>query len=176
MFMNKMLSKIVGPVVLVILLVNAVFLQCDITVGKGESATKWNDAFTMNGPGWTGADTTVSIELPNGDSAFFFSDSFISESPNMPGDGSVQVNANGLRTRKPNCLPPFCGPKPEHIHYVYNSIVVRSKDGKTMRTLTGEKDKNGYSTAFFKPKSEDPNDMYWLGDPMLVDVGGKKKI
>ena len=45
-----------------------------------------------------------------------------------------------------------------------------------MRTLTGEKDKHGYSTAFFKPKSDDPNHMYWLGDPIIVDVGGKKKI
>jgi hypothetical protein len=62
------------------------------------------------------------------------------------------------------------------IHYVYNSIVIRSKDGKTMRTLTGPKDKNGYSTAYFKPKSDDPNHMYWLGDPIMVEVGGKKKI
>lgn len=155
---------------------NAVLPQCEIAVGKGESATEWNDAFTLNGPGWTGADTTVSIELPNGDTAFFFSDSYIAEDPAKPGDGSVYTNENGLRMRKPNCLPPFCGPAPEVIHYVYNSIVVRSKDGKTMRTLTGPKDKNGYSTAFFKPKSEDPNHMYWLGDPMMVEVGGKKKI
>jgi hypothetical protein len=45
-----------------------------------------------------------------------------------------------------------------------------------MRTLTGPKDKNGYSTSFFKPKSDDPHHMYWLGDPILVDVAGKKKI
>lgn len=152
------------------------FAQCDISVGKGTPATEWNDAFTRNGPGWTGADTTVSLELPNGDTAFFFSDSFIAEDPAKPGDGRVNVDANGLRTREPNCLPPFCGPKPEHIHYVYNSIVVRSRDGKTYRTLTGPKDKNGYSTSFFAPKSDSPNDMYWLGDPMLIDVAGKKKI
>src|SRR6185436_20949887 len=127
--------------------------QCDITVGKGESATAWDDQFTQNGPGWTGADTTVSVELPNGDTAFFFSDSYIAEDPTKPGDGSVQLNENGLRTRKPNCVPPICGPAPEVIHYVYNSVVVRSKDGKTLRTLTGEKDKFGYSTSFFKPKS-----------------------
>ena len=150
--------------------------QCDITVGKGESATAWDDQFTQNGPGWTGADTTVSVELPNGDTAFFFSDSYIAEDPTKPGDGSVQFNENGLRTRKPNCVPPICGPAPEVIHYVYNSVVVRSKDGKTLRTLTGEKDKFGYSTSFFKPKSTNPNHMYWLGDPIIVDVGGRKKI
>ncbi len=157
-------------------LTNSVFPQCEITVGKGEPAAEWNDIFTRNGPGWTGGDTTVSIELPNGDSAFFFSDSYIAEDPQLPGDGSVYTNENGLRLRKPNCLPPICGPKPEVIHYVYNSIVVRSKDGKTMRTLTGPKDKNGYSTSYFKPKSDSPNHMYWLGDPIIVEVGGKKKI
>jgi hypothetical protein len=160
------------------------FPQCEISVGKGESAEDWNEIFTQNGPGtglepagspgWTGADSTISIELPNGDTAFFFSDSFIAESPEMPGDGRVYTNENGLRLRKPNCLPPFCGPKPEHIHYVYNSIVVRSKDGKTLRTLVGEKDKDGYSTAYFKPKN--PKNLYWMGDPTLIDVNGRKKI
>lgn len=160
----------------VVMSANTVLPQCEISVGKGEPAKEWNDAFTLNGPGWTGADTTVSLELPNGDTAFFFSDSFIAEDPAKSGDGSVRVNSNGLRTREPNCLPPFCGPKPEHIHYVFNSIVVRSKDGKTMRTLTGPKDKNGYSSAYFKPKSDSPNHMYWLGDPIIVEVDGKKKI
>ena len=152
------------------------FSQCEISVGKGRSADDWDQAFTRNGPGWTGADSTISLELPNGETAFFFSDSFIAESPARDGDGRVSVNENGLRLRAPNCLPPVCGPKPEHIHYVYNSIVVRSKDGKTFKTLTGEKDKNGYSTAYFKPKSDDPNVMYWLGDPFIIEVGGKKKI
>ena len=160
------------------------FPQCEISVGKGKSAEDWNKIFTQNGPGtglepegsagWTGADSTISIELPNGDSAFFFSDSFIAESPQMPGDGRVFTNENGLRLREPNCLPPVCGSKPEHIHYVYNSIVVRSKDGKTLKTLVGEKDKNGYSTAYFKPKN--PRTMYWMGDPSMVDVNGRKKI
>ena len=161
---------------LIIFAFQSVFSQCEISVGKGESAEDWNKTFTRNDLGWTGADSTISLELPNGDTAFFFSDSFIAENPALPGDGRVYTNENGLRMRQPNCLPPICGPKPEHIHYVYNSIVVRSKDGKTLKTLTGEKDKNGYSTAYFKPKTDDPNVMYWLGEPTIVDVNGKKKI
>lgn len=173
----KLRTKDILQIVLVaFLFLTETFPQCDITVGKGEPATEWNDIFTRNGPGWTGADSTISIELPNGDSAFFFSDSFIAEDPARPGDGRVNVNANGLRTREPNCLPPICGPAPEHIHYVYNSIVVISKDGKNVRTLTGPKDKFGYSTSYFKPKGTDPNDMYWLGDAKLIDVAGRKKI
>ena len=178
--------KIFSVICLLTFALQNVFPQCEISVGKGETATNWNEDFTQNGPGkglepegmsgWTGADSTISLALPNGDTAFFFSDSFIAESPEKPGDGRVLVNENGLRYREPNCLPPICGPKPEHIHYVYNSIVVRSKDGKALKTITGEKDKSGYSTAVFKPKSNDPNVMYWMGDPTIVDVNGKKKI
>jgi Domain of unknown function (DUF5005) len=174
--MQQFFAQIVFVLFAVVLVTQSILSQCEIKVGKGEPAAKWDDLFTQNGPGWTGGDTTVSIELPNGNTAFFFSDSFIAEDPAKPGDGAVQVNNNGLRTRKPNCVPPICGPAPEVIHYVYNSVVVRSKDGKTLRTLTGKKDKHGYSTTFFKPKSTNPNHMYWLGDPIILDVGGKKKI
>lgn len=174
--MKQYFTQIVIVAMACILSSPSVLSQCEITIGKGESATEWNAQFTQNGPGWTGGDTTVSLELPNGNTAFFFSDSYIAEDPLKPGDGAAYTNENGLRLRKPNCLPPFCGPAPEVIHYVYNSVVLRSKDGTTLRTLTGPKDKNGYSTSYFKPKSDDPNHMYWLGDPIIVDVEGKKKV
>ena len=166
--------KIFSLICLLTFAFQSAFSQCELSIGKGRSAEDWNKTFTQNGPGWTGADSTISIELPNGETAFFFSDSFIAENPAKDGDGRVYENENGLRLRQPNCLPPVCGPKPEHIHYVYNSIVVRSKDGKTLRTLAGEKDKNGYSTAYFKPKN--PKNLYWMGDPAIVEIGGKKKI
>lgn len=184
--MKCMITRFFSLICLFAIISQSVFSQCEISVGKGRSAEDWNATFTQNAPGtglsskdtpaWTGADSTYSLELPNGDSAFFFSDSFIAENPALPGDGRVYVNENGLRMRQPNCVPPICGAKPEHVHYVYNSIAVRSKDGKTLKTLVGEKDKNGYSTAYFKPKSDDPNVMFWLGDPAIVDVNGKKKI
>ncbi len=184
--MTDIKFKFIGFILTAAFFTNAAFPQCEIRVGKGEAAEQWTQDFTMNEPGkglavadgptLTGADTTVSLLLPNGDTAFFFSDSFIAEYPEKPGDGRVYENENGLRMRRPNCLPPICGQAPEHVHYVYNSIVVRSKDGKTHRTLTGPKDRNGYSTAFFHPKTDDQNAMYWLGDPILMDVDGKKKI
>jgi hypothetical protein len=176
--------RTISIIFIFLLAVNSVFPQCEISVGKGESAADWDAAFTQNGPGkglepangpgWTGADSTISLLLPNGDTAFFFSDSFIGEYPEKPGDGKVYTNENGLRLREPNCLPPVCGPEPEHIHYVYNSIVVRSKDGKTLKTLVGEPDKFGYSTAYFKPVNQ--KNMFWMGDPVIVDVNGEKKI
>jgi hypothetical protein len=174
--MKQYLTHVALLLLVCVLLTQPIVAQCEIAVGKGEPAAEWDAQFTRNGPGWTGADSTFSLLLPNGDTAFFFSDSFIGEDPAKPGDGAVAVDPNGLRTRKPNCLPPVCGPAPETIHYVYNSIVVRSKDGKTFRTLTGPKDKFGYSTSYFKPQSASPNHMYWLGDPIIVEVGGVKKV
>src|SRR3982751_283763 len=73
------------------LLNQTVFSQCTITANAGTKATAWDNVFTQNGPGtglepsgaagWTGADSTYSILLPNGNSAFFFSDSYIGEGP-----------------------------------------------------------------------------------------------
>ncbi|MCC6824445.1 MAG: hypothetical protein IT172_01725 [Acidobacteria bacterium] len=184
MMMKLLLIRSLALVLCIGTTASSSYAHCTLNVGKGETAKEWDAIFTQKGPGtglepkgipgWTGADSTISIELPNGDSAFFFSDSFIGEWPPMPGDGRVHTNTNGLRLRTPNCLPPICGPEPEHIHYVYNSIVVRSKDGKTLRTLVGEKDKFGYSTSYFKPK--DPKNLYWMGDAVIMNVDGKKKI
>src|SRR5688500_17320648 len=93
---------------------------CSISPNLGTPATNWDNVFTQNGPGtglepsgsagWTGADSTYSILLPNGNSAFFFSDSYIAESPATSGDNTVTTNANGLRTRQTNCGPPLCDP------------------------------------------------------------------
>src|SRR6476469_6517905 len=94
--------------------VNSTLAQtCPLDVRTGTSNSQFDSIFTQDGPGqglepagsagWTGADSTYSIELPNGDSAFFFSDSYIGESPTLTGDGTVTTDANGLRTRAANC-------------------------------------------------------------------------
>src|SRR6267378_3232941 len=64
---------------------------CTVNASAGTSDAVFDAIWTQNGPGtgnepggspgWTGADSTYSIMLPNGDSAFFFSDSYIGESP-----------------------------------------------------------------------------------------------
>lgn len=161
------------------------FSQCEISVGKGIKAADWDQTFSQNGPGqgleprgsagWTGGDSTYSILLPNGDTAFFFSDSYIAESPTLKGDGTVFTNENGLRTRTPNCLPPLCA-QPASSHTAYNSIVIRSKDGKILKTLVGAKKEGDFSTSYFKPK--DSTHFYWLGDSVVVqtDKKGTKKI
>lgn len=159
--------------------------NCSLVVKQGLPDAEFNSIFSQNGPGqglepkgsagWTGGDSTYSLLLPNGDTAFFFSDSYIAEFPTVKGDGTVFVNSNGLRTRVPNCVPPIC-PQPASGHSAFNSIVIRAADGKTLTTKVGAKNENGISTSYFKPKN--PTHFFWLGDAAVVeaDKKGTKKI
>jgi hypothetical protein len=161
---------------------------CDVVASPGVPDAEFDAVFTQNGPGqglepagsagWTGGDSTYSVELPNGDTAFFFSDSYIGESPAFEGDGTVSVNANGLRTRQPNCGPPLCDP-PTVLYRAHNSIVVRDRTTGTLRTLTGPKDVAGYSTSYFSPLLGTVNNtFFWMGDSAVVqtDAAGTKKL
>ncbi|MBC7797571.1 MAG: carboxypeptidase regulatory-like domain-containing protein, partial [Pyrinomonadaceae bacterium] len=128
--------------------------------------------------GWTGADSTYSVKLPNGDSAFFFSDSYIAESPELSGDGTVATNANGLRTRIANCGPPICDP-PTALFRSHNSIVIRDHVTGELRTKTGAKDVTGYSLSYFAPLLGTVNNsFFWMGDSIVVqvDAAGTKKL
>jgi len=141
----------------------------------GVKATKWDAIFTQDGPGkglqaagspaWTGGDSTYSILLPNGDTAFFFSDSYIGESPKTKGDGTVTRSSSGLRTTEINCPPPICDP-PGSIFIARNSIVVLDRNRKHMRLLAGPKNENGLSTSYFKDPAEGLN--FWMGDAIVL--------
>lgn len=160
---------------------------CSVITQPGIPNTEFDSIFTQNGagtglepsgiPGWTGGDSTYSIELPNGDSAFFFSDTYIGEAPAKAGDGSVTTNSNGLRTRQPNCNPPLCNPA-TNIYRLHNSVVVRNKDTGILKTLTGPLN-NGFSTSFFNTAAiANAGHFYWMGDSVVVqtDAQGTKKL
>ncbi|HLA96012.1 MAG TPA: hypothetical protein VK612_09840, partial [Pyrinomonadaceae bacterium] len=132
------------------------FAQCSIEPSPAIRSAKWDAIFTQDGPGkglepadtpgWTGGDSAYSLLLPNGDTAFFFSDSYIGESSKTKGDGTVTRNASGLRTTELNCFPPLCDPEASTF-VARNSIVILSKDGKKLRTLVGPKNEHGLSTS-----------------------------
>ncbi|HVF29686.1 MAG TPA: hypothetical protein VNA22_01900, partial [Pyrinomonadaceae bacterium] len=110
--------------------------------------------------------------------AFFFSDSYVGESPRFSGDGSVTTDANGLRTREANCFPPLCDP-PTVLYRAHNSIVVRSKATGLLTTFVGPKDVAGYSTSYFSPLGGVASGrFYWMGDSIVVEVDavGTKKL
>jgi hypothetical protein len=161
---------------------------CGLEFRTGSADPAFDSVFTQDGPGlslepagspgWTGGDSTYSIELPNGDTAFFFSDSYIGEFPRFAGDGSVTTNANGLRTREANCAPPLCNP-PTVLYRAHNSIIVRSKSTGLLTTFVGPKDVAGYSTSYFSPPAGVATGrFYWMGDSTVVqtDAAGTKKL
>jgi hypothetical protein len=161
---------------------------CDLDFRAGTPDAGFDSIFTQDGPGfglepaggagWTGGDSTYSIELPNGDTAFFFSDSYIGEFPRFAGDGSVTTDSNGLRTREANCFPPLCDP-PTVLYRAHNSVVVRNKQTGILTTFVGAKDVAGYSTSYFSPPAGVATGrFYWMGDSTVVQVdsAGTKKL
>jgi hypothetical protein len=162
---------------------------CSLDVRAGTSNSEFDSIFTQGGPsqglepagspGWTGADSTYSIQLPNGDTAFFFSDSYIGESPALAGDGTVTTDANGLRTRVANCGAPLCDP-PTSLYHAHNSIVVRNHLTGALTTLSGPADPtNGYATSYFAPPgAAATGHFYWMGDSTVVqtDAIGTQKL
>jgi len=162
---------------------------CTVTAGTGTLDSYFDSGYTENGPGtrkeplgmpgWTGADSTYSVLLPSGDSAFFFSDSYVGEYPTLSGDGTVNTNSNGLRTRAANCGAPLCNP-PTNLYHAHNSIVVQSAATGQLSTLVGPKDlTSGYSTSYFVPATAAvTGHFYWMGDSVVVQVDstGTKKL
>src|SRR6476620_2136368 len=162
---------------------------CPVSIQTGTADQQFDSIFTQDGPGtgletggtpgWTGADSTYSIELPNGDSAFFFSDSYIAESPAFAGDGTVTTSASGLRTRLSNCGAPICDP-PTNLYHSHNSVVVRNNLTGALNTLTGPPDLvNGYASSYFAPAGAAASGhFYWMGDSAVVqtDALGTKKL
>jgi hypothetical protein len=162
---------------------------CTVSASPGAPDSTFNAEYAENGPGtgkepsgmpgWTGADSTYSVLLPSGDSAFFFSDSYIGEYPALSGDGTVTTNSNGLRTRVPNCSAPLCSP-PTSLYHSHNSIVVQSATSRQLSTLVGPKDPtSGYSTSYFAPATGAvTGHFYWMGDSVVVQVdsSGTKKL
>ena len=81
--------------------------------GSGSACTSLNsmfDNYGNEGDGWTGGDDTMSIPLPNGETAWFFGDTFLGT-----------VNSDGSR--------------PTNTPLIHNSIVVQN--GTTLSTITG---------------------------------------
>src|SRR5260370_679407 len=161
---------------------------CTVNASAGTPDAVFDAVWTQNGPGtgnepaggpgWTGADSTYSIILPNGDSAFFFSDSYIGESPTVGGDGTVSTDANGLRTRAVNCGAPLCNP-PTSLYRAHNSVVIRNSVTGILTTLAGAPDGTGYSTSYFAPPlALITGHFYWMGDSVVfqVDASGTKKV
>src|SRR5690554_160102 len=89
-------------------------------------ADDFDELFTRFGPGWTGGDSTYSVDLPDGRTLWLFSDTFLG-------------HVNPSRTR------------PRGVPIINNSLVVQ--DRQDMVTLTGLI--GSLEVAFFRPEDDE---------------------
>jgi hypothetical protein len=167
-FRFQMLPMAITLLTILTLTVSAIAQNCTVSAGTASADTTFNNIFTQNGPGtglepsnipgWTGADSTYSIQLPSGDTAFFFSDSYVGQSPAILNDGTGTTNSNGLRTRTSNNFT------------AHNTIVIRKASTGALTTLAGAKNGSGFSTSYFSPTNQ--SHWFWMGDSFLINTDG----
>jgi hypothetical protein len=100
--------------------------------------SSFDSFFTQNGPGWTGADGSYSLLLPDGTNLWMWSDSYI---------GTVNPT-----TRK----------RSSDLFTAHNSLTVQNQTANTFTTV-GYPPQN---TSYFVPKNK--NDWFWVGGSILV--------
>jgi len=147
---------------------------CTVTASAGTIDSTYNTMVTQNGPGtggleaagspgWTGADSTYSILLPNGNSTWFYSDSYIGQSPTVTNDGTV-TTTSGLRKRTTDSF------------YAHNGYVIRNSSTGELTTVYGAPGGAGFSTSLFTPTTS--GHIFWMYDSVVVqtDSSGTQEL
>jgi len=106
---------------------------------QGAEDTTFDTLAVQNGPGWTGADGSYSLPLPDGNSLFLWSDSYI---------GTVDPNT---RLRSSN------------LFQAHNSLTIWNPATGSYTTV-GYPPK---TSSYFQPMSK--ADWYWVGGALLVE-------
>lgn len=98
--------------------------------------------FMQNGPGWTGGDSVFSVPLPNGDSFWRFSDSYI---------GTVN---------------PLTRMRSSYLFNVHNAVATTDPALTTFTTLYD----NGGSATHPEPyfTTHNSNNWFWIGDGIVI--------
>lgn len=113
--------------------------QCTLPAlpGAGTSDPAFDAMVVQNGPGWTGADGSYSLALPNGNTLWLWSDSYI---------GTVNP-----ATRR----------RSSSVFQAHNSLTVEDPEASTFTTV-GYPASSG---SYFVPRSK--QDWFWLGGAFL---------
>jgi hypothetical protein len=121
---------------------SCVFAQCKLPAvpGQGTPDSTFDTLVTQNGPGWTGGDGTYSVELPNGDDLWIWSDSYI---------GTVNPTTR-LRS--------------DWLFTAHNSLFVQTPGSDTVTTVGYPPQ----TTSYFVPPNT--NDWFWPGDAKVVQT------
>jgi len=114
--------------------------QCTLPAvpGAGTPDSTFDQFFTQNGPGWTGADGTFSLVLPDGRNLWMWSDSYI---------GTVD---------------PITRLRSSYLFTAHNSLTIQEQSTNTLTTV-GYPPK---TSSYFVPKQ--PHDWFWVGDGVVV--------
>lgn len=125
------------------LLCSATQGQCNLPAapGSGTPDSTFDGYFVQNGPGWTGADGTYSVALPDGQTLWVWSDSFI---------GTVNPETR-LRSS------PF--------FQAHNSLTVLNQATGGLTTVAYPST-TSKTTSFFRPSNS--KDWFWPGDSIVV--------
>ncbi len=137
-------------VVICVLALGSIPAASQCTLPANPSAGTIDSTFdgyaTQNGPGWTGADGTYSLPLPDGTNLWMWSDSYI---------GTVNPTT---RLRSSNLFT------------AHNSLTVLNQATGSWTTV-GYPPK---TTSYFAPKSK--SDWFWVGSGYLVQTGTTYQI
>src|SRR6266446_6792908 len=116
--------------------------QCTLpgTPSAGMIDATFDGYTTQNGPGWTGADGSYSLLLPDGTNLWMWSDSYI---------GTVNTTTR-LRSN--------------YIFTAHNSLTIQNQSTSTLTTI-GYPPK---TSSFFVPTNK--NDWFWVGDGLVVQT------
>jgi hypothetical protein len=114
--------------------------QCTLppAPGAGTPDTTFDTFFTQNGPGWTGADGTYSVLLPDSQNLWIWSDSFIGT-----------VNPETRMRSNP-------------VFQAHNSLTIQDQTTNTLTTV-GYPPK---TSSYFAPSNS--ADWFWPGDSIVV--------
>ena len=120
----------------------ALCAQCTLppAPGAGTPDTTFDTFFTQNGPGWTGADGTYSLVLPNGQNLWIWSDSYI---------GTVNPQTR-LRSNA--------------LFQAHNSLTIQDQTTNTLTTV-GYPPK---TSSYFAPTNT--ADWFWPGDGIVIQT------
>jgi len=116
------------------------FSQCTLPAPPNPATidSNFDNFFKQTGPGWTGADGTYSLLLPDGTNLWYWSDSYI---------GTVDPNTR-LRT--------------SYIFQAHNSLTIQNQTTNTLTTV-GYPPK---TSSYFAPTNK--ADWYWVGDGLVI--------
>lgn len=120
----------------------ALHAQCTLppAPGAGIPDTAFDTFFTQNGPGWTGADGTYSVLLPDSQNLWIWSDSFIGTV-----DPTTRLRSNA-------------------IFQAHNSLTIQDQTTNTLTTVGYPPKKSSY----FAPTNT--ADWFWPGDGIVVQT------